>query len=1473
MNNGNSNHSVLDFEVVPENCLRNEFIELALGTPINQVLSALKNASRVIRNVELIYCNKDPFNREITVILKNDGVRLTFDPKQQVLKLIEVYDFRHITLHYCNTVFSTPEKVADVGKVEHCFGATHPGVYDEKQKVYLLHWRGVSFNFPAKEPSTVQPSYAHGLGSLNFSNTAPPLLERMGIYFGDSPTEMKIPDVPASTHCGNPFALHISSVSDDVGTITGLKIQFCGEEFGQSPRKTSELSQKERIISFGDSEQSVLGALGAPSRVFYKSEDKMLIQRGSSSESIGNADKPDIFYNYFTLGLDVLLDSEKRTVIKFILHTNVPGHYDFGEYVRTSFEIQCSAGQGPFAVEPCTIFTNSKLEDFKAAFADPETGIAANPVVVNRAPTNEGENPFGSTFCYGNDQLIVEVLDNGHIATLIVYEPTDVDSKIIDNLSETMVRKQIDNRIRTLIENGITTGHRSMFVVVGEKARDQAVLLHHILTKAVVAARPNVLWCYKKELGFSSHRKKRMREIQKKKSQLGKVDVNEDDPFESFISSTDIRYCYYSETNQIIGNTYGMLILQDFEAVTPNILARTIETVRSGGVILFLLQSVNSLRQLYTMTMDVHSRYRTEAHQDVVGRFCERFILSLSDCKSCVVMNDQLEVLPISSHIVNLEPLPPALKNEMSSAEEELTKLKAEMADIKPIGQMLRLCKTLCQANAVLRLLDLVSERSFKAVASITAARGRGKSAALGLTIAGAISLNFTNISVTSPSPENLKAVFEFLLKGFEALGLKEHADFEIVYSTKNDQRKTIMAINVTRTHRQTIQYIEPDEVMKLNQTELLIIDEAAAIPLPLVKKLISGSYMSFLASTINGYEGTGRSLSLKLLQQLRSQTSGTAQPEQKDDALMSGRKLHEITLEESIRYKSGDQIEKWLYKLLCLDATNAEYKVSGAPPPDRCELYYVNRDTLFSYNKASESFLSRVMSIFVSAHYKNSPDDLQMLSDAPAHHLFVLMSPIKKTQTALPEVLAAVQVCMEGRLTKETVRNTNDRGRRAAGDLIPWTISQHYLDDDFPQLSGARIIRLAVHPQLQDMGYGSRTLQLLQEYYEGQFVSTMTKDESAELVNYFKHGAEVEDELRRTNDLPPLLHRLTERKPEQLDYLGVSYGVNVNLLKFWKRNSFIMTYLRPTKNELTAEHTCIMLKDLKTSGPENLEKRENWVDSYFLEFRRRFVSLLSYEFKDFLPKLALSILQKSLKTEKTVNKGISRRDLELFLTNGDLKRLSKYSRNMANHFLITDILPTIAELYFNGKLESTLELDIIQSAVLLCMGLQRKSADTTATELNLLNNQVMAHFNKAMRKLSDYFDRVCESAIEAEMNGGKAESTIERLKPTSISLEDELKNAEQEIRARQDKDRQNLLTELGLGDVLTGNKTGQLSQFAIKASDEEWAGALKNVKLSNAKTGGIVSIKAAKRSNAPRNLGDDEMADKPQKKKMKKRR
>lgn len=67
-----------------------------------------------------------------------------------------------------------------------------------------------------------------------------------------------------------------------------------------------------------------------------------------------------------------------------------------------------------------------------------------------------------------------------------------------------MVRKKVDGRIRTLIENGVKTRTRSLFVIVGDRGKDQVVNLHYILSKAQVKARPSVLWCYNKELGFST---------------------------------------------------------------------------------------------------------------------------------------------------------------------------------------------------------------------------------------------------------------------------------------------------------------------------------------------------------------------------------------------------------------------------------------------------------------------------------------------------------------------------------------------------------------------------------------------------------------------------------------------------------------------------------------------------------------------------------------------------------------------------------------------------------------------------------------------------------------------------------------------------------------------------------------------------------------------------------------------------------
>ena len=52
-----------------------------------------------------------------------------------------------------------------------------------------------------------------------------------------------------------------------------------------------------------------------------------------------------------------------------------------------------------------------------------------------------------------------------------------------------------------------------------------------------------------------------MRQLQKK-IKTGTLNLNQDDPFELFIAATNIRYCYYNETHKILGNTFGMCVLQ-----------------------------------------------------------------------------------------------------------------------------------------------------------------------------------------------------------------------------------------------------------------------------------------------------------------------------------------------------------------------------------------------------------------------------------------------------------------------------------------------------------------------------------------------------------------------------------------------------------------------------------------------------------------------------------------------------------------------------------------------------------------------------------------------------------------------------------------------------------------------------------------------------------------------------------------------
>ena len=333
-------------------------------------------------------------------------------------------------------------------------------------------------------------------------------------------------------------------------------------------------------------------------------------------------------------------------------------------------------------------------------------------------------------------------------------------------------------------------------------------------------------------------------------------------------------------------------------------------------------------------------------------------------------MDDNLNILPLSSHIKHVAEVPAkSSKDSLSPEEQELKLVQDKFQDSQPTGSLLKQCKTVDQAKGLLEFIDAITEKKLDRTVSLTASRGRGKSAALGLAIAASIGFGYSNIFVTSPSPENLHTLFEFVFKGFDAMEYEEHTDYDIIQSTNPEFHNAVVRINVhdersDSSHRQTIQYLSPQDAHKLGQAELLVIDEAAAIPLPLVKSLL-GPYLVFMSSTINGYEGTGRSLSLKLLDQLRRDSTAQGHKAQtgkdgdaaKITSTTTSRGLREVTLEESIRYKPNDVVEKWLNQLLCLDATVVPFISSGTPSREDCNLYYVSQFPAFFLNAKQSLF------------------------------------------------------------------------------------------------------------------------------------------------------------------------------------------------------------------------------------------------------------------------------------------------------------------------------------------------------------------------------------------------------------------------------------------------------------------------------------------------------------------------------------
>lgn len=213
------------------------------------------------------------------------------------------------------------------------------------------------------------------------------------------------------------------------------------------------------------------------------------------------------------------------------------------------------------------------------------------------------------------------------------------------------MRKKIHELVRELFERGRRRHHRSIIVIIGDRAKDQVINLYNLWLAirdkdaGPNRAKPKLMWCYKQELGFSSHQHKRRKELTKKMKQ-GLYESESDNPFELFLTSADIRFCYYKDTQSILGSTYEALIFQDFEKSDRQHIVPDHRNGAGRRCCLFHAEiDAESPAAIQSVDGRPQSVQNGRVFGEVQPHFNERMMLSLVVSDAALFMDDELNLI------------------------------------------------------------------------------------------------------------------------------------------------------------------------------------------------------------------------------------------------------------------------------------------------------------------------------------------------------------------------------------------------------------------------------------------------------------------------------------------------------------------------------------------------------------------------------------------------------------------------------------------------------------------------------------------------------------------------------------------------------------------------------------------------------------------------------------------------------------
>lgn len=398
----------------------------------------------------------------------------------------------------------------------------------------------------------------------------------------------------------------------------------------------------------------------------------------------------------------------------------------------------------------------------------------------------------------------------------------------------------------------------------------------------------------------------------------------------------------------------------------------------------------------------------------------------------------------------------------------------------------------------------------------LSADRGRGKSSLLGIAAAELLrSQPDLRIVVTAPSQETVATLFDHAAK----------------------------RLGTTVDKLAGLAYCSPDRLVHERlQPDLLLVDEAAAIPTPLLEAMLARHSRIVFATTEHGYEGTGRGFHLRFKRVLDRETPD----------------WQEVHLASPIRWSARDPLEPLVFRLLGLNA-----EVADPLPPTRPHWRMIEQDVLAK----DDALLNQVFGLLVLAHYQTTPSDLRALLESPSLDIHLL----EEAQSLLGVALVA----REGQIEPELAEAIWAGRRRPRGHLLPQSLLAHAGCKTAGERSYARVMRIAIHPELHRHGLGSHLLGQLEAHY----------------------------------------------RQAGLDYLGSAFSASADLLPFWRKAGLVALRIGLQRDAASGSHAALLLKALKAEHEPELAL-----------WRRRFVAqlptLLAGELKVLDPELVWQCVQ-----------------------------------------------------------------------------------------------------------------------------------------------------------------------------------------------------------------------------------------------------